>query len=235
MYSFDGDLRDDSGNGNDGTALGEVSFTQGVIGQAVKLGGISHVGLVTVPNSQSLALSSELTYACFVRIDSSIGQTSQDCTGRPVEGAPQCVFAKRGDRDGLWANVYVTPASGTLTAAFGVNSYTIAQVGVETSFPYGVGSWIHLAFVCSSGQVIVYADGLEVARETCPPADFSAANESDLYIGVQRNTGEACPAFLSDWWYPLDGAIDDLRVYSRILSASEIAALARPSGAGTAP
>jgi len=226
-YPFDGDLEDASGNANDGTASGAVSFTLGRIGQAVKLGGVDNVGYIRVPNSPSLAIADELTWMCDVRVDSSFGQTSQNCSGYAVAGAPQCILAKRGDRSGLWANVYLSSGTRTLKASFGANSYTSTGIGVESTFPYAIATWVHLAFVYSSGLVIEYADGVEVARRIYSPTDFSAANAADLYIGIQQNNAsEACSGQGPNWWYPLNGAIDDLRIYNRALSPSEVAAAA---------
>ena len=231
-YPFEGNLADASGNGNSGTPVGSVGYAQGKIGQALKLGGVSNVGCVRVSSSPSLSFTTQLSWSCFVRVDGSIGQTSADCSGTPVEGAPQCVIAKRGDRYGLWSNLYVSQGRGSMIANFGINSYTSAPVGIEGTVPYNLGRWIHLAFVYSSGQVIEYVDGVEVARRGSQPTGFSTVNSADLYVGIQRNlAGEACSGHGPDWWYPLNGAIDDLRIYNRALSADEVRALANPSSA----
>jgi len=232
-YPFDGDVKDKSGNGNNGVSSGAVSFLQGKIGQAVKLGGVSNVGYIHVPNSSSFTLTNQLTWACFVRLDSSIGQTSADCSGSAVDGAPQCILAKRGDRNGAWSNLYATSGQGSLLANLGINSYADPQnVSIQASQGYAMGSWIHLAFVYSSGQIIEYWNGKETARHTYQPTDLSAVNGSDLYIGIQRNlASEACSGYGPDWWYPLNGAIDDLRIYNRAVSADEVSALASSSAA----
>jgi hypothetical protein len=225
-YPFDGDLRDYSGNGNDGTPTGATSFVPAMMGQALKLGGINNVGFVCIPDDPLLASPDEVTYACIFRVDSTVGQNPYDCSGTPVEDAPQCLFAKRGDRNGFYLNVMLE-TGGRLAVQFGVAPTTTGvSFYVGLGGRYEVGTWIHLALVYSYHDVILYIDGFEPIRSSWPLVSFSLSNSNDLYVGVQQNKGsEACSGFLPDWWYPLNGAIDDLRIYNRALSPSEVAAL----------
>jgi hypothetical protein len=224
-YPFDGDLADYSGNSNDGIASGHVDFMEGRIGQAVKLYGVLDQGFIRVPNSTSLAIFDAFTIAFALRLDGSLGQTSANCSGATAIGAPQCILAKRGDRVGLWSNVYARPADGSLKADLGANASRPTEIGILAVTPYTLGTWVHVAFVYSAGQVVEYIDGVEVARETYIATDFSTVNASDLYIGIQKNDPGACLT----WWYPLNGAIDELRIYGRALPAAEVSSLARMS------
>ena len=74
-----------------------------------------------------------------------------------------------------------------------------------------------------SGESREYIDGVEVAHALLGPSTLAAANSEDLYIGAQKGD-LATPG--KAWLYPLDGAIDDLRIYNRALSADEVSALA---------
>jgi len=84
---------------------------------------------------------------------------------------------------------------------------------------------VHIAFVVDSGRVIEYVNGREVARKTVQPVSFSRANGEDLYVGIQRN-----PEAGLEYWYPLNGAIDELRFYDRALTAAEVRALSEVAG-----
>lgn len=78
-----------------------------------------------------------------------------------------------------------------------------------------------------NGQVFVDGKLSSVIHDFHP--DFSTANRSDLYLAVENGQGSCLP-----FWYPLDGVIDELRIYSRELAASEVAALFRQGTGGAA-
>ena len=220
-YKFDGNYEDDSGNSNHGTPIGKTSFISGKVGQALKLDGISNPGYVRVSNNNSLQFTDKLTVAFFLRMDGSYGQTGADCSGGAVDKAAQTVFAKRGDRKGFYANFVVSSDEGKLSSGYSINVYNPPRADIGDSFPYQIGEWTHLAFVIDSGTLIEYVNGEEVARKENQVVNFTRANSEDLYIGIQNNTGYAC----LDFWFPLNGAIDELRFYNRALSQDEIKTL----------
>jgi hypothetical protein len=79
------------------------------------------------------------------------------------------------------------------------------------------GQWHHIGFVWDGAYRFLYADGIEVARDTSaqnPPKSATGG----LYIGVCKNLEEG--SFFS-------GLIDDIRIYNVALSAEEIEALSR--------
>lgn len=78
-----------------------------------------------------------------------------------------------------------------------------------------VGSWIHLAFVRSGNFVHIYADGLEATGTGNPMSVVPASNTRDLYVGAYQSGG-------SDG---LHGTMDEVRIYNRALSSSEVLAL----------
>ena len=219
-YRFDNTCEDSSGSANHGSPIGEVAFTPGRVGQALKLYGISNSGYIRVSNSTSLEFSNELTVSFFLRMDGSHGQTGADCSGSVVDKAYQTVFAKRGDRKGFYTNIIVNPDTTEVNTQFCINAYDTPRLQLYHAFPYEIGEWIHLAFVIDSGTVIEYVNGIEVTREVNQNISFARANSEDLYIGIQNN-----PEAGLDFWFPLNGAIDELRFYTRAFSPTEIAIL----------
>lgn len=88
------------------------------------------------------------------------------------------------------------------------------------------GEWTHYAFVrnAENGRIIFYLDGEEFATH-------DEAGE-DITVDATFNIGGDKRGMNSPW---LMGAIDDLRVYNRPLSAEEVAALARPDALDQMP
>jgi hypothetical protein len=80
------------------------------------------------------------------------------------------------------------------------------------------GNWHHLAGVITSASMQVYVDGVPSAScALAMPIAYIAGN-NDLWVG--RHGGGVTAT------YDFDGNIDEVRVYSRALSAGEIARLA---------
>jgi hypothetical protein len=100
------------------------------------------------------------------------------------------------------------------------NTTTGAEQIVDGLAPLPTGRWYHVAVVLGSAGAVLYLDGTQVganAAVTLRPADLG--NTPNNYIG--RSQYSADPY--------LDGDIDEFRVYSRALSATEIQALASGS------
>lgn len=85
---------------------------------------------------------------------------------------------------------------------------------IDTPLP--VDQWVHLAFVYDRGTVTGYLDGVAHTPDERPPPTISRGDHT-IRIGAYSGTQPA--QFMK-------GAIDDLRIYDRALSAAEIAALA---------
>jgi N-acetyl-anhydromuramyl-L-alanine amidase AmpD len=234
-YSFDGNLKDRSGNGNDGTASGAVDFAPGRIGQALKLGGVSRPGYVRVPASSRLSVTSKMTLSFFLRVDGTVGESHVG--GAAAAGEPQCIIAKSGDRAGWYCFLSSYPVPSDVTVRFGDRFYYGGEpfvpfaagdtVGtgafVDARYPITTGQWASIAIVYDAGRVTHYVDGVKVASATLLPDGLAAANAEDLYIGIS-NCAQIYPSH--PLVYPLDGAIDELRIYNRALSPGEVAAVA---------
>jgi hypothetical protein len=208
-YPFDGDTKDHSGNGNDctpvGTGVTSVADRHGNPGGAYQLEGSSSMDCGT---GSSLNVSGSLTISAWINAD-------------PVS------------LTGINRNVV---SGGSYD--FGITNQTIASFGFcdETNGPFlyvasqgggrGVAcsttplmasSWHQLVGVYEAGQFVnVYLDGNEVQSIAQGiPATITASTQH-LYIGA--NVGANYAAYFS-------GSLDELRIYGRALSTSEIAQL----------
>jgi hypothetical protein len=189
-------IADVSDYGNDGTLLGGATWTPGVTGSAILLDGTDDYGLV--PDAASLDVTDAITLAAWIR-PGRIG------TQYLVKKATQ------GGTDG-----YELSLSGSGLPFVRFNQSTSGndyRVDGLTTYPTDGTTWMHLAATYDGSTIRIYVDGQE---ENTAAATFQiATNALDLAIGAQ-----------SDGASPLQGAMDDVRVYSRALSAPEIADLA---------
>jgi hypothetical protein len=88
---------------------------------------------------------------------------------------------------------------------------------VEGSAPLPVGTWTHVTVTLGDDGISIFLDGSRVAQQA--PA---ALRPSDLGDTVSNYIGRS--QFTADPY--LDGAIDEFRIYDRVLSTAEIADLA---------
>lgn len=209
-YPLDGSSQDASGNGNNGVRTGGTSYVAdrfGVPSRALSFGGVSNGGKMTVAHSPSLAFSNGATFAFWVRVASTVGTFGNGTTG---SGGAQCFFAKEGDAGGgLWN--YVFFSNGNLSSRVG-NNATSTLIGDYE--PYATNQWIHYTVVMSPSGHQIYING-ELNAENTAPANFAAMVNRPLVLGR-----------FSSNWYPLNGALDDFRVYNRVLTVDEITSLA---------
>ena len=97
------------------------------------------------------------------------------------------------------------------------------RVDSTTSYPTDGNTWVHVAGTYDGTTVRLYYNGVSENPEA---ASFSLlANAYPLSIGVNGDLTQ----------YFFGGAIDDVRVYNRALSAAEIAALAAGAPVNHAP
>lgn len=100
----------------------------------------------------------------------------------------------------------------------GVDGETMVWTGsydAPTGMQIPIGSWTHLALTVDEGDLTVYVDG--EARHT--GSDFP---------DVLTTTTGAFAVGVNYWDEPFEGAVDDLRLYSVVLTAAEVAELATP-------
>lgn len=201
---------------NTSAVSGGVSFITGKDGRpAAKFGGVAQPGHIRISNRAATQFTDAATFDVWVRVDSLIGM---DGNGRTVtDGAyAMAVVAKSHDRIGgaMMVNSLTRPEN-----AMWLQSYDVRFGGSTcVHLPRAVvpmGTWARLTYVLSStGGVQGYLNGQ--LTWNCPGArpDFTAMNSNDIYIGK-----------FSDFWYPLNGAVQDLKIYKSALTAAEIASL----------
>ena len=193
--------RDSSGMGNDGTAAaGYVTYSpDGKVGGAADFTAGSDAG-ITVPDAPSLDFTGGITVAAWVKID--------------LDDSGDATILSKSDQSSdepyvFWASFWKT--NDDMAAFFDGASADDSGASVTQ------GSWQHVAMTYDGlpgGIVSFYLDGVQVASEISN-ADGLDTNTSSLALGASP-----CPD-AEDF----SGLLDEVRLYDRALSSTEIATL----------
>ena len=190
-------VHDTSGNGNDGTFVGDPQWTAGKIGGALEFNGSSDY--IEIPFSESMRVinQGDFTIAAWFQLDE-------------IPTEYKVVFQQGDDAGGgpgrTWLFVH---QSNEIRSSLG---------GAATGSGFAIegGTWYHAAVVVTeagtddSVQIYVNGDPAGAAR-----LDSMEDSQGVFYIGAHKALGNI--------W---DGLIDDLRIYSHALSETELLRLA---------
>ena len=201
-YPLDGDAVDAVGQSS-GVVSGatRVAGRRGDEGGALRFDGADD--LVTFAHTDGLSLLADFTIAVWVDID-----TPDDLDEFWTLFEKSDPERDGHSRYGLWLQ------GGRPWACFEAADNS-QQPCVEADMSIGEG-WHHVAAVRSGRRAIVYVDGVEVANAFVGLGEISQT-EFDAFIGSDGYQRD--PSWLT-------GAVDDLRIYDRGLSADEVADLA---------
>lgn len=200
---------DSSGSGNTGTLTnGPTWTTASKVGPyALSLTGASYQ-YVTPPDSASLDISGSWSNAAWVKFSS-----------LPASGCQSSLINRFGG-DGneeyalAWDNGDLSGGSGPNWLAFSTNvGNTCGQTVMSPTPSPSTGVWYHVASVYDSvaQTLTLYVNGSAVASGSMAGCTPDAQSGGYVQIG---STYSACNA--------VSGTIDDVRIYNRALSASEV-------------
>lgn len=196
-YLFNGDANDESGNENHGTINGGATFTQDRFGSAD--GAIDLDGIddyVELPNETSFDLT-ELTIVAVFKV--------------PDYSRSNRLISK-GAEFGNY-NIYVTLSSGEVLYVHRVLGGNWTPGSPDDQVPQN--TFYHVAVTLDSTAFKQYMNGELKRNYPSPPSPL--LNDENVTIGKAFFSGLGDQFFL--------GAIDEIRIYNRVLSESEIEAL----------
>lgn len=103
-----------------------------------------------------------------------------------------------------------------LTASSGVAYDCGGSTGrYATNYQPALNTWTHLVATCTAnGIVSIYANGVKIGTSTVNNAGLATTNGS-LYIGRDSVSAQ----------YYMPGRLDDIRLYSRVITDSEVSSL----------
>ena len=187
-------VTDRSGSGNNGTRTGGTTEEIGKIGQGMNFNGTNSD--VTVGDISILESSGNfLTASAWIKTE-----------GSPVK---RMFVGKKDDNSAgyfMWVN-----GSGKFDAGFYSTSYFAnpASTAVVNN-----NVWHHLVVVRNTDTVTLYIDGIQDGSATAAGTIGDISNTINFRIGRSDHSPPG------PYYFP--GSIDDVRVYNRALSATEI-------------
>ena len=195
LWTLDGNLNDSSGKGNNGTVIGgTASWIPGVIGQAMEF--TNGQTYVDCGKNASLNLTDAVTVTAWIRMGFTAGDRKIASNQDGTTG---------GYKMGLYTNNKVEFEIRTSANAGTLNRNTAGGTVLEQDV------WYHVAGVYSKGQFIrTYVFG-SLDREMATTAELGTSTASFML-----GRGESATDY---FWL---GALDDVRVYNRVLSQEEI-------------
>jgi hypothetical protein len=101
---------------------------------------------------------------------------------------------------------------------FRINSNATCRVDSSVKYSGYLGSWVHIAATYDRVNLHIYVNGIQVDDEATPCTAAIGLNDLLLTIGAQSDGGSK-----------FTGSMDDVRVYNRALTPTEIAALVNPT------
>lgn len=193
---------DSAGNVN-GSLVGGAGYAAGQYGQAFNLNGSNSIALSGSVNGPLNITGAGLTVAAWVNLNTYSSPNSN-----------QAIFDKyfSGGFNGYMLGV---ANSGHLTGFLSTTVTGASFFSVDGGVPVGVNTWAFVAMTYDGATARLYLNGVQTA--SVPLTGNITPNGFDARIG--NDNGGATT-------YGLNGRIDNLSVWNRALSASELVALA---------
>ncbi len=196
-WRADGDATDAVG-ANDGVLKNGATFTTGMLGQGFDLDGIDDY--LEVADAPSLNPSTAMTLSAWVLAEEGSWNQHRDIVSKDGESSDRQYVLTVDITNRFRAHVWTTGA-GLVTVA-----------GGPTLLP---DTWYHVAQTYDGSTLTLYVNGVPAGSVSSPGPIVTTTQP--LRIGGGCNPGS----------YPLHfpGVIDDVRLYSRALTAGEIEAI----------
>ena len=158
---------DQSGNGNTGTLANATWTSQGKYGSALLFNGSN--SLVTIADSASLHLSSEMTLEAWVNPTN-------------ITNAMQDVIYKAND------NYYLEGTTTNSSLPNGGGTFGTTDVGTYGTAALTASTWTHLAATYDGTTLSLYVNGVQVS--SLPQTGAIASSTNPLQIGGDTNLGQ---------------------------------------------
>jgi len=186
-------VSDSSGNSNNGTISGASWTSAGKYGGALSFDGVNDS--VAVPDANSLDLTTAMTLSAWVKMDA-------------VSNRFQALLYKeRNSNDGS----YALEADSTVSSRPGLNFRTTGWQAARAPDPLSTNQWAHFAAAWDGTTTKIYLNGTLVKTQTM--TGTVVASTGLLKIGGTAITGSN---------QHVDGLIDEVRLYNRALSQTEV-------------
>jgi hypothetical protein len=214
-WTADGNARDWSGTNHGTLKGGAVATAAGTVGSAFSFDGTN--GYVQIPDSAALR-PTNFTIEGWVQFTS----LNSGGLGASPAGQQYIVF-KQNTRSSWFEGFYLGKerrSNGDIFA-FAVSSAQGVSAEVDSTTPLATGTWYHVAAVRGTNLLQLYVNGQLVGQTRVTFAQNYGT--LPLYFGTSGQ---------SYWDHKLRGLLDEVTLYNRALSSSEIAAIYASGSAG---
>ena len=205
-YPFNGNANDVTGNGNNGTPMNGAFFTTDLLGRPNHAAGFDGINDYIIVNDNGKLNADEITismmvmanstnrrHAILARVDFQTGRSVSYGVGQALDATNRWEFPVI---NGFCSKDYV----------YNPQDYATSSSTLQA------GQWYHLLVTFSKGQQKLYVDGQLKASMTRSFDKLDNCTLQNLVIG--------------GWWkndiVSIDGKIDELRIYNRVLTDCEI-------------
>jgi hypothetical protein len=223
-YDFEGNANDVSGNVNNGTEYGGVSYTNGILGQAARFDGVNDYIQITPQSNVSAIGNFSISAWAYLYDwkDQPVGRISDR----------HYIFDAHANSKTAATDFYRSGPSLIYDKWLETNTEEIHHA-IQYSLPNSLeldvklqlkGAWHHNVFQRVGDNVFFYFDGQLVdplTYEIFPssPVSTTLDMQHDWFIGTfAGNNSNYDPGYN----YSFYGLIDELRIYNRDLSAAEV-------------
>ncbi|NTU46675.1 DUF2341 domain-containing protein [Candidatus Roizmanbacteria bacterium] len=192
-----GEVKDSSGNGNNGQAQGGANTTSGKFGKAGNFNGSSNY--VLVPASSTVDLYTPFTIEAWIQATTYVGD----------QGGFIGTYA------GNYLGYYLSIANGAYFFQHGGGNPATGGSGIQRAYVASsitYGEWHHMIGVFDGSNLRIYLDG--ILKSTANNIVQASYSGQTFTIGKENHAN-----------YFFNGLIDEPRIYSKALSSSEIADL----------
>jgi len=215
-WDFEGDLADNSGNGNDAVIVNDVTFVPGVMGQAgsfVALNSPNDHGQLDDVSDFTNLRTTGFTVGAWVKFDA---DSSPDPNGDAIVHLGTTDAEDGGV--GNYRNFFDLERSSGNIVSF-ANSHPGGETNLVSTSSVANNQWKYIvaSWNPSTQTKKIYLDCLPNA--VAGGANFASQVEGPLLIGADR---DAASPTINDH---MDGDIDELVIFNRALSDSEVSQL----------
>jgi hypothetical protein len=210
-YPFDGDTRDYSGNAKHGTPMNGVGFAEDIDGKAGRAANFDGLDdYILVQDRNGYFAPSTMTVSFFFNLRDVNSRSSIIC--KSAFETPSAVSWSTGLAETYSPYFSFTTADGNNSCRAVWNGPGGQGTAVSHQKPLKANRWYHAVLVFDKGRHRIYLDGKLVASADGQTANLNKCGNANLRIG--------------GWWkkdiVSINGKIDELRIYGRILSTHEI-------------
>lgn len=197
-YTLDDVLTDSTANDNDLTNVGSAGYSAGIINNGISLNGSSQY--LTANDSASLSLTGDGTWSGWIKLDAEAGSRMVIGKGAGYDANQGYYFIYDGDANNLTMRFAKSSAPLYFNASLNVDPLPSATLFY----------WV-ATYDASEGLVEFFKNGVSLGTVNSTPTAIEDSS-TVLYIGAdQPNTR-----------YYLDGIMDEIGIWNRVLSDTEI-------------